>query len=134
MFFPIGTRLVLLGSNGFHLLAKFSLTLKILLFLGTKTFKMLLMTLVNDGRCSLEALPNLLTQFLANGTNLTIFLMEFLQLMEGADNIFFICQLLSSFTKLGLQLQILLEVILTGLAIQLEQIIELLNIQLIVTP
>ena len=60
--------------------------------------------------------------------------MQFLQLVEGADDIRFVSQLLSSLTKLGLSLQIFLEVIFAGLAVQFQQVVELLNIQLVVAP
>ena len=60
--------------------------------------------------------------------------MQLLQLMDGADDIGLVGQTLSGFAKLGLQLKVLLEVVLTGLAVQLEQVIELLHVELVVTP
>ena len=92
------------------------------------------MALVDNRRSRLEALPDFLAQLLADRTNLTVFLMQLLQLVEGADDILFVGQLLGSLAEFGLQLQILLEVIFTSLAIQLQQVIELLDIQLIVAP
>ena len=60
--------------------------------------------------------------------------MEFLQLMESADDIRLISQFLCCFAETVLDFQVLLEVILAGFAVQLQQIIELLHVQLIVAP
>ncbi len=60
--------------------------------------------------------------------------MELLQLMEGADDIRLIGQFLCCFAETVLDFQVLLEVILAGFAVQLQQIIELLHVQLIVAP
>ena len=60
--------------------------------------------------------------------------MEFLKLMEGADDIFFVGQVLCNLTKTGLGLEVLLEVFVAGDAVQTEHVVELLDIQLIVAP
>ena len=60
--------------------------------------------------------------------------MQLLQLMESTDYICLVGQFLSSFTQFGFQLQVLLKVVFTSLAIKLQQVIELLNIQLVVAP
>ena len=98
MLFPVGTRLILLGSNSLNLFAELRLTLQILLLLGTKTFKVLLMALVNNSAGGFEALPYLFAKFLADRTNLAILLMQLLQLVEGTDNILFVSQFLCSLT------------------------------------
>ena len=131
---PVAAVLVFLSSNGLYLLAEGCLTLQVFFLFGAQSLKVLLVALVDYGAGCLEALPDFLAQLLAYRTDLTILLMQLLQLMEGTDNIAFFGQLLSSLAELGLQLQILLEVIFTGLAIQFQQVVELLYIQLIVTP
>ena len=45
-----------------------------------------------------------------------------------------ILQFLRSLAELGLQTEVLLEVIFAGFAVQLEQVVELLHIELVVTP
>ena len=60
--------------------------------------------------------------------------MQFLQLMESADDIFFLIELLGGLTKTRLDFQVFLEVIFAGLAIQLEQVVELFHIKLVVAP
>ena len=60
--------------------------------------------------------------------------MQLLQLVEGADDIRLVGQLLCGLTELSLQLQVLLEVVLAGFTVQFQQVVELLDIQLVVTP
>ena len=134
MLLPVGSALVFELANLLYLLAESCLACKILLFASTKVLKVLLMTLVDDGRCSLEACPDLLAQLLGNGTSLTILLMKFLQLVECADYIFLIGELLSSLTQLGLYLKILLEIVLASLRVELQQVVILLDIELVVAP
>ena len=78
MFLPVGTTLVLLGSDSLYLLAERRLTGEVLLLLGTDIVEMLLMALVDDRRGRLETVPYLLTQFLGHRTDLTELLMELL--------------------------------------------------------
>src|SRR3712207_8428712 len=75
---------------------------------------MLLMFLVDNGRCGLETAPYLLSQLFGNGTYFTVLLVEFLQLMEGANDVFFLIELLRGLTKGRLEFQVFLEVILPG--------------------
>ena len=90
--------------------------------------------LVDDSAGSLEASPDALTQVLGYRTDLTIFLVKVLQLVEGGDDIFLVCQFLSSFAEGGLSLQVLLEVVLTSLAVEFQQVVVLLHVELIVAP
>ena len=60
--------------------------------------------------------------------------MQFLQLMEGADDIGLVGQFLSSLAKALLLFLVLAEVVFAGFAVQTEHIIELLYVELIVTP
>ena len=60
--------------------------------------------------------------------------MKLLQLVESAYNILFVCKFLCSLTQMGLCFQVLFEVQFTCLAVQLQQVIELLHIELIVAP
>ena len=95
---------------------------------------MLLVFLVDYCRSGLEACPNLLSQFFCHGASLTILLMQFLQLMEGTDNVALISQFLGSLTKFGLYLKVFLKIILTSLTVKVQQVVELLYIQLIIPP
>ena len=131
---PVATALVLLRSDGFYLLAEFGLLLQVLFLTGTDALEMLLMAFVDDGRSSLEAVPDLFAQVFRHRTYLAILLMQLLQLVEGTDDVVLLGQLLGSLAELCLQLQIFLEVVFTGLAVQFQQVIELLYIQLVVTP
>ena len=134
MLLPVGSALVFELANLLYLLAESGLACEVFLFTGAKVLKVLLMTLVDDGRCSLEACPDLLAQLLGNGTCLTILLVKFLQLVECADYIFLIGELLSSLTQLGLYLKILLEIVLASLRVELQQVVILLDIELVVAP
>ena len=60
--------------------------------------------------------------------------MQLLQLVEGADDIVLVGQFLGSLTQACLGLEVLLEVQLAGFAIQLQQVVELLHIELVVAP
>ena len=132
--FPVAAALVLLGSDSLYLLAERCLLGEVVLLLGTQVFEVLLVALIDDSRRSLEAVPYFLAQLAGYGTSLAILLMQLLQLVEGTDDICLFSQLLCSLAKLGLDFQVLLEVIFTCLAVQLQQVVELLHIQLVVTP
>ena len=134
MLLPVGSALVFELANLLYLLAEGCLACKILLLAGTQVLEVLLMTLVDDGRCSLEAGPYLLAQLLGNGACLAILLMEFLQLVERADYVLLVGKLLCSLTQLGLYLKILLEIVLASLRVELQQVVILLNVELIVAP
>ena len=60
--------------------------------------------------------------------------MELLELVERTDNIFFVGQILCDLTETGLGLEILLEILVAGDAVQTEHVVKLLDIQLIVAP
>ena len=92
------------------------------------------MALVDHSARSLESCPYLFAQFLGNGASLAIFLMQFLQLVECADDILLICKLLGSLTQFSLQFKVFLEVIFTCLDIEFEHVVELLHIELVITP
>ena len=134
MLLPVATAFILLSGNSLNLLTEGCLTGQIVFLLGTHTLEMLLMTLVDDSRSGLKTIPDLLTLLFGNRTDLTILLMQFLQLVECADDILLVSQFLCCLTEGGLQLQILLEIIFTSLTIEAKHIIELLDIELIVTP
>ena len=134
MVLPVGGVLVFLLGNGFHLFAECGLACQVFLFLGAQLFEVLLVALVDDGRGSLEACPNLLAQLLGHGAYLAILLVELLQLVESADGIGLVGELLCSFAEQCLLLQVLLEIILAQLAVEVEQVIILLDIELVVAP
>ena len=92
------------------------------------------MTLVNDGRSGLEAVPNLLTKISFNRADFAELLVKLLQLTEGTHDVFNLNQLLSSFAKSSLEFKVLLEVISTQFVVQFQGIIELFNIDLISFP
>ncbi len=98
------------------------------------SFEVLLVALVDNGRSSLEAGPNLLAQLLGNGANLAVLLVQLLQLVERADDVLLVGKVLGSLAQLGLELEVLLEVVLASLRVELKQVVELLYVQLIVAP
>ena len=95
---------------------------------------MLLVALVDDGRGSLEACPHLFAQVFRHRADLAILGVELLQLVEGADDVGLLSELLSSFAELCLQFQVLLEVVFAGFVVELQQVVELLNVELVVAP
>ena len=99
MLLPVATTLILLGSDGLYLLAEGCLAGQILLLFGADAFEVLLVALVDNGGGCLEAVPYLVAQVLADGTDLTVFGMELLQLVEGTDDIGLIGQLLCGFAE-----------------------------------
>ena len=123
-FLPFGSELVLLLVDGFYLLTECSLLLEVFLLLGTQLLEVLLMLLVDNRAGSLEPAPNLLTQLLGYRAYFAILCVEFLQLVESRDDIFFLVEFLSSLAELGLCLKILLEVVFTSLVVELQQVVE----------
>ena len=61
-------------------------------------------------------------------------LVQFLQLVEGADDVGLVGQLLGSLTQTRLHFKVLLEVVFASLAVQFQQVVELLHVELIVAP
>ena len=118
MLLPVATALVLLCCNGFYFLAEHGLTGQIVLFTGTDAFEMLLMALVNDSGGCLETVPDLFTLLLGHRTDLTVFLVEFLKLVERTNDIFFVGQILCDFTEMRLGFEIFLEVFVAGDTVQ----------------
>ena len=78
MLLPVAAALVLFCGNSLYLLAESCLTGQVLFLLGTDALEVLLVTLVDDCRGGLEAVPYLLAQFLGYRTDLAIFLMQLL--------------------------------------------------------
>ena len=134
MLFPVTTAFVLLGSNSLHLLTKGGLTSQVVFFLGADTLEVLLMTLVDDGGCCLETVPYLFAELLGYRTNLTVFLVKLLQLVESADDIFLFGEVLGSLAQAFFLFLIFLEVIFASLTVQAEHVVELLYVELVVTP
>ena len=89
---------------------------------------------IDDSACLLESGPYFLTLLFRYRSDLTILIMELLQLMESADDVLFFSELLSNLAEGCLHLKVLLEVVLTCLDIELEQVIELLCDELVVLP
>ena len=134
MLFPFASRLVFLCNDVLHLLAKCCLFRQVFFFLLAQCFEMLLVTLVDDGRRSLKTCPNLFAQFFGYRSNFAVLLMQFLQLVEGTNYVFFVGKVLSRFTQLRLQLQVFLEIIFARFPIEVQQVVKLLNVQLVVAP
>ena len=131
---PVAGCLVFGFAKLLNLLAEGCLAGKILVFLGANLLEVLLVALVDNGRSSLEAGPNLLAQLLGNGANLAVLLVQLLQLVERADDVLLVGKVLGSLAQLGLKLEVLLEVVLASLRVELKQVVELLYVQLIVAP
>ena len=125
---PVGSALVLSLAELLYLLAESGLASQILLLLSAKVLEVLLVALVDYGRRSLEACPYLLAQFLCDRTYLAILLVQLLQLVERADDVLLVGELLCSLAELGLHLEVLLEVVFASLRVELEQVVELLYI------
>ena len=85
VFLPVGGVLILLLGDSLRLLAERRLLGKVLLFFGTQLLEVLLMLFVDDGTCVLEASPDLFAELFGYRSDLTILLMEILQLMERAN-------------------------------------------------
>ena len=134
MAFPVASAFVLLRSYGLNALAQGRFLGEVLLFLGADVLEMLLMTLVDDRRRGLEACPYLLSELLGHRTCLAILLMQLLQLVERAYHIGLFGEFLRSLAETRLELEVLLEVVLTRLAIEFQQVVVLLHVQLVVAP
>ena len=92
------------------------------------------MALVDSGGCLLEAIPQVFAEFFGHGTGFAVFLMEFLQLVEGGNGVLDFGQLLGGFAEVGLDFQIFLEVIGAEFMIQSQLIVELFHVELVVFP
>ena len=131
---PVGGAFVFFLGNGFHLLAEGRFLLQVLLFPGAQVVEVLLVLLVDDGGSGLEACPHLLAQVFGHGACLAEFLVELLQLVEGADDVFLVVELLGGLAETRLYFKVFLEVVFAGFAIELEQVVELLYIELVAAP
>ena len=60
--------------------------------------------------------------------------MQLLQLVECADDIAFVGQLLCRFTEFCLYFKVFLEVVFAGFAVQFQQVVILFYVQLVVAP
>ena len=78
---------------------------------------MLLVLLVDDGGCCLEACPHLFAQVFGHGASLAEFLVEFLQLVEGADDVLLVVELLGGLAEARLYFKVFLEVVFAGFAV-----------------
>ena len=131
---PLGEGRQFVELDVLHLLAEGGLLLEVLLFACLDGLEVLLMTLVDDGAGSLEALPDLVAQFLGYGAYFLIFCVQALQFVEGGDDVFLVGQLLCQFNQAFLGGEVLPEVILACFAVQLQQVVELLHVVLIGLP
>ena len=92
---------------------------------------MRLIFLIDNCRCSLETLPDLLTELFCNGSILLPLLMKRLKFAERSYNILAFSKFLCLRTQLLLCLDILLEIKIPEFTIYLEHIIKLLDIEMI---
>ena len=90
-----------------------------------------LVFLVDDGRCRLETVPDVLAFLLGNRAVFLPLLVKFLQFMERAYDIFVLGQLLSRLAERLFGLEILAEVQVTEITVDLDHVIELLDIVLV---
>ena len=95
---------------------------------------MLLVAFVDDGAGGLEACPDLFAELFGDGSRLPVFLVQLLQLVEGADDIRLVGQFLRRLAEAGLLLEVLLEVVFARLPVEVQQVIELLDVELVVPP
>ncbi len=131
---PVGGVLVVFFRHGFRLLAQFCLLCEVLLLIGSEFLEVVLVLLVDDGARVLEPCPDVLAHILCHGTNLSILLVQVLQLVESAHHVRLVGQFLSFLTELCLGFEVFLEVIFASLTVEVEQVVELLNVELIVSP
>ena len=125
---PVGKILVWLCYQCLYSLTECCLACEIIFLALAYVVEILLVTLVYDRAGSLEAAPYLLAEVFCDRAYLAIFLMKLLKLVERADCILLIRETLGSLTQTGLGLKILLEVILTSLRVQFQQVVILLHI------
>ena len=128
MLLPVGSALVVGLAEFLYLLAEGGLACEVLLLLSAEILEVLLVAFIDYGRCSLEACPYLLAQLLSYRSYLAVLLVQLLKLVESADYVFLVGELLCCLAELCLQLEVLLEVVLASLRVELEQVVELLNI------
>ena len=133
-FLPVGRIGIGLCSHSLGFLTEGSLAGKIFLFLTSQFLEVLLMALVNNSGSSLETVPDVLAELLGHRSHFAILLMQFLQLVEGADDVFLVGKFFGSLAEFGFEFKVLLEVVLACLAVELQQVVELLHVELVVAP
>ena len=131
---PLGEGLQVVGVDLLQFLADGSLLGQVLLFLFLALVEILLMAAIDNGGCSLEAVPHLFALVLVNRAYLTELLVQVLQCAGGSNHISHLCQFLRSLAECGLQLQVLLEVVCAELIVEFQCVIERLHAQLIRFP
>ena len=90
--------------------------------------EILLMALIDNGRCLLKAVPQVFAQVAGYGANLRPFFVEFLEDAVSLNDICFLLQSKCLGNECLFLLEVLLEVIFAELIVDLHQIIELLLI------
>ena len=120
--------------NRLHTFAECSLAEEVVFFLLLLGKEEILVTLVDDGRSRLETIPHLIAQFLSYRTGFAELSVQLLQLVEGANHIFLLGELLSGFADARFNLQVLLEVIFAHLMIDAQEVVALLHIVVVVFP
>ena len=85
------------------------------------------MTLVDDGRSSLETAPDLLTDLLGYRTNALPFLVHLLKTAECRKDVTCFWKFLGLFAECFFLLKVLLEIIVAKFLVDLESVIELLS-------
>jgi hypothetical protein len=93
---PVAGTFVFFLCYGLYFFAELCLPGQVFFLLRANVLEVLLVLFVDDSRSCLEAGPDFFAQFLAYRAGLTEFLMQFLQLVESTDDIFFLVELLCS--------------------------------------
>ena len=76
----------------------------------------------------------MLAQVFLHGSRLAILHVEVLELARGADDVLLLGQFFGSLAERRLLLQVLLEVVFPGLAVEVDEVVELLHVELVVAP
>ena len=92
------------------------------------------MLLVDHSRCSLESCPELLANVLSHRPCLTPLVVQSLQLLESCNHVVLLVESLGLLTESLLDFQVLLEIVVTQLLVDLEQVVEVLDSLLIGLP
>ena len=121
-------------NQSLGLCAQLALELEILHLLLLDSIEVLLMLLVDAARSHLEALPQSLLIFVCHRTCLTPLVVQLLQLVERLDNRRLGNQSLRLFAELHLLLIVLLQVKVTQLLVNLDEVVEVLNMEIVSLP
>ena len=131
---PFGQRGESIEGEGFYLLAEIGFLSEVFLFLLFEIEEVVLMALVDKGRCRFEARPHLFAQFFGHRSGLAKLLVQLLKLVESTNHIFHLGELFGRFAEMGFDFEIFLEIIGPHFVVDTQQVVVLLHIVLEVLP